>query len=427
MVRVTGPGVRSITQQLTGWSPSAGDVRRARHCTIRNGDGTVLDDAVATFFVGPHSYTGEDTLEVSCHGNPWIAEQILVRLQEVGARMAKPGEFTQRAFLNGRMDLTQAEAVMDIISAQTALALRSARAALAGELRGETERLRGMLLDVLARIEAHLDFPEEDIPPEVGADLSATIGQAQERIARMISTAQRGRILREGVSVAVAGLPNAGKSSLFNRLVRCERTIVTPIPGTTRDTVDAWLDLKGVPVRFTDTAGLRETPDPIEAEGVRRSWETVETADVVLILFDPALGWGEAEENILQRAGPDRALRVATKADLHPATPWQSGTWPVSSLTGEGLEAIEQEIHRRIWSGPERGEGWATVNARHHACFVRAVPLLQQARLGLETGIGLELVSSDVRGAVVALEDVIGAAGNEDVLDRLFSTFCIGK
>ena len=380
-----------------------------------------LDEGLLATFTGPRSYTGENMAEIHCHGGVLVASRLLAALLKRGARAAEPGEFTQRAFLNGKMDLTQAEAVMDVIRASTTRALHAAQEQLEGRIGHEIEAIRAALLDVVAHLEAHIDFPEEGIDPHTGRKLGADMQTIQGRISGLLATADSGRILREGVRLVLCGEPNAGKSSLLNRLLGFERAIVSEIPGTTRDTIEEIASLQGIPFRITDTAGLRDTTDAIEREGVQRARQAMEGADVVVHVIDATA----------PRAQPlaEGEILAATKIDLSydPAS-LPAGAIPISSKTGQGVDNLVAAIVRQASGGESREAPMlAAINARHQACLQRAEQALTLAEQELRDGLDPELISIPLREALDAVGEVVGATGIEDILGRIFSTFCIGK
>ncbi len=420
VVRVSGPDIRSIAAKIFLGPPLT--PRAAVFGRIVNAAGPV-DDVVVTWFQGPASYTGEDVLEISCHGGVLISASVLETVLAAGARAAGPGEFTQRAFLNGKMDLTQAEAVMDLIRAQTPLAARAAAEQLRGRIGSEISAIRDALLDIVAHVEAYIDFPDEDIDPDTDAALRSRIEDVRRRIGALLATAEEGRVLREGVRLAICGRPNAGKSSLLNRLLGFERAIVSPTPGTTRDTVEDVASLRGIPFRLIDTAGLRETPDAIEREGVRRAREAVERADVIVHLVD-ATAAGDAGEPVAKNE-----IVVFNKIDLLPDD--ERGVVPqdapaISCATGEGIEALIDVIVSRVRREPEGGTtNLAAINARHQACLIRADAALGEALERFQEAP--EFVAVHLRAAMDAVGEVTGVVDTEDILGRIFGTFCIGK
>jgi tRNA modification GTPase len=339
-----------------------------------------------------------------------------------GARAADAGEFSQRAFFNGKIDLTRAEAIMDIIRARTAPALRAAALQLEGRLGKEIMALRDTVLEVVAHIEAWIDFPEEGIDPATGRHLLAKINAVLERTQRLLSTADEGRVLREGIRVAIVGLPNAGKSSLLNRLLGMDRAIVSEVPGTTRDTIEESACLRGILFRLTDTAGLRETNDPVEREGVARSGRAMESADLVLHIFDASATTPPAPLN-------DREILVANKCDLLPTESLKhTGAIAVSSLTGEGFDALLDAMTNANGSKHAgAGDSLAAINARHKALLESAATSLRAAVELVQTSAPPELAAVELRSALDALGRIVGATDTEDILGEIFSRFCIGK
>ncbi len=419
VIRLTGPDALAIAQAV--WRGPEPRPRVAAFGRIVDAGG-VVDEVVMTAYHGPASYTGEDVVEISCHGGILIAARVLQTVLEAGARGAGPGEFTQRAFLNGKMDLTQAEAVMDLIRAQTPLAARAAAEQLEGRLGAAIHEIREAILDVVAHVEAAIDFPEEGISPDTGAALLARIADVRARIGRLLATAGEGRILREGVRLAICGRPNAGKSSLLNRLLGFERAIVSPSPGTTRDTIEEAINLRGIPFRVVDTAGMRESHDAVEREGVDRARRAIEGADVVLHVVDASDPDAAGEPAIAESA-----IRVVNKIDLVDAGGAAEGA-RISCVTGDGIEALVETIVARAGHhAVAPGESLAAINARHQACLARADAALEQAATALAADVEPEFVALDLREALDAAGEVVGAVDTEDILGRIFSTFCIGK
>jgi tRNA modification GTPase len=421
MVRISGPDTTAI---ITGIFKSGGKVpvpRQAVFGKIHDGD-EVLDQVLLTTYQAPASFTGEDMAEITCHGGILLTARILETVLRSGARAAEAGEFSQRAFFNGKIDLTRAEAIMDIIRARTAPALRAAALQLEGRLGQEILTLRDAVLEVVAHIEAWIDFPEEGIDPATGRQLLAKINAVLERTERLLSTADEGRVLREGIRVAIVGLPNAGKSSLLNRLLGMDRAIVSEVPGTTRDTIEESACLRGILFRLTDTAGLRETNDPVEREGVARSGRAMENADLVLHIFDAS---AEAPPAALN----DREILVANKSDLlAPGSRNHSGAIAVSSLTGEGFDALLDAMTNS--TGAKHvvtGESLAAINARHKALLESAATALRAAAELVQTSAPPELAAVELRSSLDALGRIVGATDTEDILGEIFGRFCIGK
>jgi tRNA modification GTPase len=349
-----------------------------------------------------------------------------------GARLANPGEFTLRAFLNGRMDLMQAEAVADLIHARTELALEAAHEQLAGRLSQRIRRLRDDLLQTLAHVEAHLDFPDEDIAPDTRDRLLARLEQAVSFTDELLRTADEGRILRRGIRAAIIGRPNAGKSSLLNQLLGRDRAIVSPIPGTTRDTIEEMADIRGLPVVFIDTAGLRDARDEIEIQGVQRSRRSLEQAEFILHIFDAAEERTPADETHLAEFAPKKRILVRNKIDL-PARlilPQLPGARlvDVCCLTGQGIEALKDAIKDLVWSGEIRADMLEVmINSRHQDALQRARSATLTTIETLRAGQTLELSAMELRIAVNAVGEIVGKTATEDLLDMIFSQFCIGK
>lgn len=408
-----------------GKAPSAFTPRMAVFGEILR-DGVRVDEVVITVFRGPKSFTGEDTVEVACHGGILVTRRALESLLAAGARPAEPGEFTCRAFLNGRMDLAQAEAVADLIHARTDRALVSARAQLAGALSGRIEGLRDALMSVLAHLEAHIDFPDEDITPDTTAVLASKLTEALGGIDALLRTARQGRFLRQGVRTALVGRPNAGKSSLLNRLLGHERAIVSPVAGTTRDTLEESAEVRGIPLVLVDTAGLRESDDLVEREGVRRSRQAAAEADLILHVVDAADPGTDAEASIPGCEGKV-LLRVANKCDLPEARVLPDAI-PVSCRTGAGIDSLERAIEERLLScDGVGGDDGVAIGVRHQQVLERARQAVCRTLAGLEEGLTLELVAFELRVALNALGDVVGKTSVDDLLDSIFSQFCLGK
>lgn len=398
-------------------------------------EGEAVDEVLAVVMRAPHSYTREDVVEVHCHGGTLVLRTVLDLACRGGARLAQPGEFTWRAFLNGRLDLTQVEAVGDIVSARSALGLRVSANQLRGRLHGEIQILRDDVAHVAALVAAGIDFPEEDVVFSHREELRTRLELAQARLEALLRTADQGRILREGLAIAIVGKPNVGKSSLLNALLRENRAIVTDIPGTTRDTLEEGLDLSGLAVRLIDTAGIRETADVVEREGISRSERAIAMADLVLVVLDGTAPLDTADHQVLALAPADASLAVVNKrdrmADARP--PWgaELGGRPmvtVSARTGEGLPALESWI--REWAlHDERPllEHAIITNLRQREAARLAHEALREALTGLAEGRGDELLAVDLSRTLDALGDIVGETTADDLLDRIFAEFCIGK
>jgi len=414
--------------------------RMALRADYRDCSGALLDDVLLTFFRGPASYTGEDTLEISCHGNPFIAQKILEDLALRGCRHAVPGEFTQRAFLSGHMDLAQVEAVMDLIHARGERALAVANHQLRGALGRHMQSLIDGLLATLARIEAYIDFPEEDLPPEDQGWVGEQIEKLQVSVSKLLQTNHYGTILREGLRVALLGEPNVGKSSLLNALLGRDRALVSPIPGTTRDYLEEPLLLGGYAFRIIDTAGLNENPERIEQQGIEKTLALVDEADLLLLVIDasqprpPIL-----PDSVVSALTPSRALLVANKTDLLsdstlpqaielPAVLSQLPRVATSALTEAGLDQLRAALITHAESfHVEHGSDLIAINARHADALSRAKDGLVQSLAQLRSQAPIELVASELRGVLDAFGEIAGRVDNERILDQLFASFCIGK
>lgn len=425
LIRLSGPRAVEIADVATQGRASKARERMATMADIFDAHGDSIDQGLLTVFRGTRSYTGEDTVEFTGHGGRLVTRQCLARLLECGAEAAGPGEFTQRAFLNGKLDLTQAEAVMDLISAQSTLALRAAREQLDGLIGQRILTARDAVLGVLAHAEAYIDFPDEDISPETGAALCNRVGGVIADLDKLLATADQGRVLREGVRTVICGAPNVGKSSLLNRLLGFERAIVSDIAGTTRDTIEETIVMDGIPLRLVDTAGVRESDDHIEAEGIRRTQRQIEAADLLIEVVDASQPLTRLEP----QDGTAHVL-VLNKCDLPMHPSWQGhGGVAVACSDGRGFDLLGDAIRDALHFGnADWGDHAVAINARHQACLQRARTALIAALAALEDDMpAVELISVDLRDALDALGDVIGKVDTEDLLGVIFSTFCIGK
>ena len=441
VIRISGPQAQAIGEKIlrhpSGKTITTWPERKVRLGVVISSEEKVIDEVIFFFFRAPRSYTGEDVLEIQGHGGQKNMELILSAAMAAGARPAEPGEFTKRAFLNGRIDLAQAEAVIDLITAQTDLAHRAAQEQLRGRLSDYLHQCEEKLLAVLAQIEAALDFPEDEIPDLDRKEAMGTIAEVAKELAALAAQAEKGRILREAATAVLAGKPNVGKSSLLNRLLGEERAIVTPIPGTTRDFVAEISNLQGLPVRLVDTAGLRETSDPLEQEGVRRTWHWVEKAELILIVLDAAAGLSAEEEQLIREVKEKkRVFIVLNKSDLPPrlTADGVAGRFPglpvltVSTVSGEGLEDLEEKI-REALVGKDFGREHPVIvtSLRHKDALERAGSYLQDVLAGLRDGLSEDLLSVDLRAALAALGEITGRAVSDEVIAAIFSRFCIGK
>jgi len=412
--------------------PSAAPTHTIQYGKIIRG-GKVIDEVLLAVLRAPRTFTREDTVEISCHGGILSAKLVLDTLLENGARLAEPGEFTRRAFLNGRIDLAQAEAVADLIHSRTELALAAANEQLAGKLSQRINRLRDDLMHTLAHVEAHIDFPDEDIAPDTKAQLLKRLENGIVFMDELLRTANEGQILRRGIRAAIVGRPNVGKSSLLNQLLGRDRAIVSPIAGTTRDTIEETANIRGLPVVFIDTAGLREARDEIEQEGVRRSRESLANAEFILQVLDASEPLTKADENVLAEFAGKKRILVRNKMDLPPDLlvtrhPSLVTSVDVSCVSGRGIEALKDAIKELVWSGEIKAEMLQVmINSRHQDALNRARASTQMTIDALRGDATLELAAMDLRIAVNAVGEIIGKTATEDLLDSIFSQFCIGK
>jgi tRNA modification GTPase len=426
VVRVSGKGARAIAAAVAGAVP---DARHATFADFRARDGAILDQGLALFFPAPHSYTGEDVLELQGHGGPVVMRELLRRCVELGARVAEPGEFTRRAFLNDRLDLAQAESVADLIDAASVEAARSAARSLAGDFSRRVDELVEALVDLRAHVEACIDFPEEEIDPADRRAQAEKLAKILALLETLLVEARQGAVLREGLTVVLIGRPNVGKSSLLNRLAGDDVAIVTPIAGTTRDYVRATVSLEGVPIHLIDTAGLREAADEIERIGIERTWRAVESAGAAVFIGDREAAAAGAERADLDRLPASMAVaRVINKIDLSgaPAGPGTLDGQPVlrlSAKTGAGIDALRGWLLEAAGWKPH-GEGLFMARERHLIALDEARERLQAAAKITQA---FELMAEELRLAQLALGRITGEVSADDLLGEIFSRFCIGK
>ena len=443
IVRLSGEKTREVLDALftpvSGAAVSALPYRRMTYGDVHTPDGALLDRCMAVCFSAAHSYTGEESAELHCHGSPVVLNEVLSAAFAAGARQARPGEFTQRAFLNGKMDLTEAEAVIDLIDAETAESARNAAAQLTGALRRPIEAVYDALLDISSRFYAVVDYPDEDIEDLSREQTERTLADAERRLSALLDTFARGRVMKSGVTTAIIGAPNAGKSSLLNALVGFDRAIVTDIAGTTRDTVEEKATVGGVLLRLIDTAGLHETADVVERLGVERSKKALEGSDLILALLDGSAGLPaeKAEEILAPLALAAKSgkpwLLICTKSDLGggvgvlPDADWRApeAVIPLSSVTHEGFPALEETV-RRLYPAPQSG-GTLLTNARQAEAVDRAAQSVRAAKDALISGMTPDVVLTEVEQALAALGELTGRTAREDMVARIFERFCVGK
>jgi tRNA modification GTPase len=426
VVRITGENAIAVADTIFRGTekPSELPSHSQRLGEIIRGD-RAIDQVMLSIHRAPSSYTGQDVVEISCHGGILVTAQVLEACLRAGARGARPGEFTERAFLNGKMDLTQAEAVMDLIRARTDLALRSAQEQLEGALGQQIATIRSDLIALLAHLEATIDFPEEGIAPDQGAKLRKRLESIREQMRGLLATADRGRILREGLRVVIYGPTNAGKSSLLNRLLGYERAIVSKYPGTTRDTIEEVINLRGIPIRLLDTAGLRESADEIEREGMARTERSLASADLLLHVFDRSVA---KPAGFTSNSTEQIQIVLLNKSDLPENRDWANvDALRICCLSSDGLKGLEEAIVARISEKGLRPESGVAINTRHRDCLRRALGACDLAAGTMESAFAPEYVVVDLRDALRALDEITGAANPEEIRDALFAQFCIGK
>lgn len=450
VVRVSGPGCFSVCGRVfranSGRPFETLEPRKMVLGEMLDREGRVLDRGLAVRFPGPRSYTGEDSAEFHCHGSPVVLRELLAALFAAGAKQAGPGEFTKRAFLNGRLDLTQAEAVIDLIDAETAAAARNAAAQLDGGLRRRLEPVQEALLDITSRFYAVVDYPDEDIEDVRPEEVAAALREADRSLTVLLDGCRRGQVLKKGVRTAIVGLPNAGKSSLLNALAGYERAIVTDVPGTTRDTVEESVLCGGVLLRLIDTAGLRETEDQVERLGVERSRRAMETADLILLVEDGTAAEPDAiDEDVTEEldlweavaAAGKPWIYIASKRDLSGMT-WTSvgsldgrvrpaACVSLSAVTGEGMEELEQAVSALFPAGDPAEAGSLLTDQRQEEAAGRAREAVRRALEALESGFTPDAVLTDAEEALEAIGELTGRTAKEEIVSRIFSRFCVGK
>jgi tRNA modification GTPase len=426
VVRLSGPAVRSIAERIlrlrTGhawlsWSSTLAE--------LLDHDGQVVDQVIAAFFEAPRSYTAEDLIEISCHGAPVVLRFCVERACEAGARLAEPGEFTLRAFVNGRIDLPQAEAVRDLIESTTLYQARIAAQQTEGSVSKRIRPVKQQLLELIALLEAGIDFAEDDVSVASNEQLLGRLDPIEDSVTKLAATFDYGKLVHDGITLAIVGRPNVGKSSLFNRLLEQDRAIVTDIPGTTRDLVSETASIGGIPVKFVDTAGIRVGKGIVETLGIERSYQAMADADVTLVVFDLSAPLTGEDIALLDRAkAQGRYVLIGNKADLSKAAEMPEGHVTVSAITGEGIDDLRREIAPA--AAREQEAGFIT-SVRHEQLLRESAEALKQARAAIQFGIPHEMLLLDLYAALRPIDAITGATTADDILNRIFSTFCIGK
>ena len=426
MVRLSGAHAREIADRLlrlpgpAEWRPWC-----CQLADLLDDQGHTVDQAVVTFFGQPRSYTAEDVIEISCHGAPVVLRHAVARALEAGARLAEPGEFTLRAFLHGRLDLPQAEAVRDLIDATTLYQARVAAQQAGGSVSRRITPLKEQLLELIALLEAGIDFADDDVSVAPLEEIERSLEPLIAGVGRLAASFQYGALVRGGLTLAIVGRPNVGKSSLFNRLLERDRAIVTDIPGTTRDLVSETASIGGIPVTLYDTAGIRQSGDIVESLGIQRSYQAMADADVTLVVTDASRPPDTEEEQLLEHArSQGRSLPAANKCDLGSCFP--PGALPVSALTGEGIEALRKAILESA-APPEAFETGFITSLRHETLLKESAACLEKALAAARAAIPHEMLLLDLYGALQPIDAITGATTADDILNRIFSTFCIGK
>ncbi len=431
VIRISGPRARAVAESFLE-KPQGGTPDwfpwRASLAHLLDSERRPIDEVVATFFERPHSYTAEDLVEISCHGSPVILRHAVERALEAGARLAGPGEFTLRGYLNGRIDLPRAEAVRDLIEATTLYQARIAAQQTGGSVSRRIAPLKGQLIELIALLEAGIDFAEDDVSVASTEDILRRLQPVLEGVCRLAASFQYGHIVREGLSLAIVGRPNVGKSSLFNRLLEQDRAIVTDIPGTTRDLVSETAAIAGIPVKLFDTAGIRASSELVESLGIERSFQAMADADLTLVVVDLSESESPEDRDLIARAAAQgRSLVAGNKCDL-PRAYSPDGAIPVSALTGEGIASLREAILEAVAprSAWEHETGFIT-SLRHEQLLRECAQYLEKAQGAVEGTIPHEMLLLDLYAALQPLDAITGATTADDILNRIFSTFCIGK
>ena len=398
---------------------------------VDNASGDFIDEVLVSYFKGPRSFTAEDVVEINCHGGRVATESVLNAVFEAGARPAEPGEFTKRAFLNGRIDLSQAEAVIDIIHAKTELSMKSAVNQSGGKLSKEITDIRNQILNLLAFIEVTVDFPEEDLEFTTGQEVSDKLKMLTEKVNDLLKTADEGKILRDGLSVAIIGKPNVGKSSLLNALLKENRAIVTDIPGTTRDIIEEYLNIDGIPIKITDTAGIRETEDIVERIGVDRSKNKIDEADLIVFVLDSSRPLDQEDSDIIKYINNRKSITLINKIDLQEKLSLSNldlgETIGVSALNGYGINELKDRIKEMFFHGNIEITDLMVTNRRHKEALMRAQEKMVKTKIAIDQGISLDLAAIDLNAAWNYFGEITGDTLSEDLVDKIFSDFCIGK
>ncbi|AYD41377.1 tRNA uridine-5-carboxymethylaminomethyl(34) synthesis GTPase MnmE [Clostridium fermenticellae] len=439
IVRVSGDNALKIVGSIFRTRNNK-DLNDIKPYTMRHGfivereTGDILDEVLVSYMKAPKSFTAEDTVEINCHGGIISTKRILEEVIRQGARIAEPGEFTKRAFLNGRIDLSQAESVMDIISAKTELSMKSAVKQSRGALSEKINEIREELLETIAHIEATVDYPEDDLEEITASDVSLKLKSIIEKMSEILSTAEEGKIIREGLNVVIVGKPNVGKSSLLNYLLHEKRAIVTEVPGTTRDIIEEYINISGIPVKIIDTAGIRETNDLVEKIGVNKSKEKINQADLVILLLDLSRELDNEDRKIIEFIKDKKYIVLLNKSDLEVKMDItelnklnQDYVMKTSIKTGKGVELLKDIIKNLFFNGEINSKGFILTNTRHKEALIRGKESCMQAIQALNDTSAIDLASIDIRDAWSSLGEILGETLQEDIINKIFSQFCLGK
>ena len=451
IVRTSGPDSLAVLQKIFRVGPVSADTMSekpqpptlaARHMyygrIVDPKDGSIVDECLAVYMPGPYSYTGEDVAEIQCHGSVVSYKRILGLLLENGATLAEPGEFTKRAFLNGRLDLAQAEAVIDIIKAKSGRSFETAVEQLSGGLSDRVKKLRAALLDLLVQLSVNMDYPDEDIEEVTYGNLAEQIKDVKEKLKALAETADEGRVVRDGLLVSIVGKPNVGKSSLMNLLLKENRSIVTDIPGTTRDTVEEQINVRGIAIRFVDTAGIRESSDVVESIGIERSKDAFNRADLLLLMLDAASDLSEEDHRLLEMASGRPAIVIVNKTDLVSDSVSEKlmkdikaqgfEVLSISAKTSDGLDALLDKIESVVTGGKvRRDEDVLVTNVRHARLIDRAIEELGEALGAIDRAEAMDFIEVNVNAAFEALGEITGETASGEIIEEVFSRFCLGK
>lgn len=434
VIRISGDAAREIVCKIfSGKALKTAKSHTVHYGYIINDKGEQIDEVLVTLMLAPKTFTREDTVEISCHGGYASTRAVLDTVIAAGAYPAEPGEFTKRAFMNGRIDLSQAEAVIDVINAKNDMSRRSAVAQLGGALSAEIKAVRSDLVHLEARMQVLIDYPDEDLADVTIEDMISVCGNCADRVRQLIDTADCGRMIRDGVRAAIVGRPNVGKSSLLNCLARDDRAIVTDIAGTTRDVIEENVTLNGIPLILSDTAGIRETDDTVEKIGVERSKRSIDAADIVMLVFDVSDGFGKEDAALLRETDGKKRIILLNKTDAADITDFEQletadPVIPISAKTGEGIDTLANEIERLCRLRETAAENGAVVtNMRHKAALASAQRALTDASNALSAGMPSDIVSIDITAAIDALGEITGESVSESIVEDIFHNFCVGK